>query len=84
MIGKITTLNHKVRNNTVESRTFVAKSLLAGTKRTEVFYSPWYSLPVQLNLNTTSIFSVDINIKIDAMSDLWLYQRIIILNIVKS
>jgi hypothetical protein len=39
VVGEITTLKHKVGNNTMEATTSITKTLLTSTESTEVFSS---------------------------------------------
>lgn len=53
--GEITSLNHEVGNNTVESASFISKSFFSGCKSSEVLSSFWNSISIKSNYNTSYI-----------------------------
>ena len=63
MVGKVTTLDHKVWDDAVEAGTLVAKALLASAQGTEVLDCLGHGLAVQLNDNATSILAVNLDVK---------------------
>ena len=44
LIGKVTTLAHKLWDNTMEWTALVAETFLAGAQRSEIFSGFWYDL----------------------------------------
>lgn len=53
--GKVTTLGHEICNNPVELGPFVAKTLLMGTKGSEILSSPGDYLIVELKVHTAPL-----------------------------
>jgi len=53
--GEVTTLKHKVRDDTVESRALVAEALLAGAESTEVRGGLGDNIIVEVEGNATGL-----------------------------
>lgn len=75
-ISEITTLNHKVVNDTMESRTLITETLFASCQLFEVFSSLRNGLTVQTNNNTTKIFITLLNVKKDYLKALVQEERV--------
>ena len=48
MFGKVTSLNHKLRDDTVEARSLVTIFVLSSSEFTEIFCSSWNYVIVEL------------------------------------
>ena len=48
VVGEITTLEHELRNNSVEARVGESESLLASAQSTEILSSFWYYIRTKL------------------------------------
>jgi len=55
--GEVTTLEHELRDDTVESRARVTETLLAGAESTEVFGSLWNYVVIENEVNATGLLS---------------------------
>lgn len=55
MVGKVTTLEHELRDHTVESRACIAKTVDSGTELSEVFGSPGDVLLKEIEVDTASL-----------------------------
>jgi len=53
--GEVSTLQHELRNDTVELATLVAKALLASAESTEVLGSLWNYIVVEVEVDTTPL-----------------------------
>mmetsp|Transcript_30068 Transcript_30068/g.41287 ORF Transcript_30068/g.41287 Transcript_30068/m.41287 type:complete len:101 (+) Transcript_30068:362-664(+) len=70
-MSKITTLNHKVGDDPMESRSFIVKrfpvrfadTLLTSAKSTEILNGLWDCLTEKSNNNSASCFSTNLNIE---------------------
>uniref|UniRef100_A0A2S2QQ78 Uncharacterized protein n=1 Tax=Sipha flava TaxID=143950 RepID=A0A2S2QQ78_9HEMI len=49
MVREITTLAHKVWNNTVKNASLVTETFFSSTQSTEIFSSFWYNVTAQIN-----------------------------------
>jgi hypothetical protein len=54
VVGKVTTLEHKIRDNTVERRAGIAVALLAGGESAEVRSSLWDYIVVELEFDSAN------------------------------
>ena len=63
-LGEITSLQHELRNDTVEAGTRIAKALLACGKLSEVVCSVGDDIIIQLEYNSTRVLAVDSDIKL--------------------
>lgn len=63
--GEVTTLQHELRNHSVESRVGVAKSLLTSAQSSEVLSGLRNDIVVQLEGNSSELVAVGGNIKVD-------------------
>jgi hypothetical protein len=50
MVREITTLAHKVWNNTVKNASLVTETFFSSTQSTEIFSSFWYNVTAQLKI----------------------------------
>jgi len=55
--GEVTSLKHELRNDTVESRTRVSETLLAGAESTEVLGSLWDDVVIKDEVDATGLLS---------------------------
>jgi hypothetical protein len=62
--GKVTALQHELGDDTVETASFVSKSVLAGGELTEVLGSLGNNIIVELEDDATSGLAVDGDIKL--------------------
>ena len=69
-LGKVTALDHELLDNTVESRTLVAESLLTSSQSAEVLSRLRDSLSVQTKDNSAQWLVTLFNVEIDLVSDL--------------
>ena len=53
MLGKVTTLDHELLDDTVECRTLITKTLAADSQSSEVLSGLWDSLSVKTHYDTT-------------------------------
>lgn len=64
-IGEVTTLNHELLDDSVESRSLVTKALLPSAQSTEVFSGLGHCLPIETNHDSSQFFVAVCDIKID-------------------
>jgi UDP-N-acetylglucosamine enolpyruvyl transferase len=64
-ISEITTLNHKVLDDTMEAGTLITITLFTGSQELKVLSSLGYSLTVQAHDNTAKILITLLDIKVD-------------------
>lgn len=62
--SEVTTLEHKVRNNTVECRSGVSETILASGKLAEVPSGLWHNIVVQLEDDTAGRLVVDADVEL--------------------
>lgn len=74
----VPTLNHETRDNTMEWGSFIVKRFAIGantfftcTKGPKVFNCFWHNLPIKTNNNSTYVLAININIKVDPVSNCW-------------
>jgi hypothetical protein len=70
VVGEVTTLDHEVLDNSVESRAFVTKALLAGSKSSEVLGCLGHSLAVETHNDTAEILVTMLDVEVHLVSDL--------------
>uniref|UniRef100_A0A1Y1L0Z6 Uncharacterized protein n=1 Tax=Photinus pyralis TaxID=7054 RepID=A0A1Y1L0Z6_PHOPY len=75
-LGKVTTLDHELLDNTVERRILVAKSLFPSSQGTEVLSRLRDSLSVQSHDNTAQWLATMLNIEVDLVGDLGAFCRL--------
>ena len=63
-LGEITSLQHELRDHTVETGTLIAKARGACGKLSEVVCSPGDDFIVKLEYNLTRVFAVDSDFKL--------------------
>lgn len=63
--GKVTTLQHELRNDSVESRVGVTETLFTGTQGSEVFGGLWHNVVVQLEGDSTELVAVGGNVEVN-------------------
>lgn len=54
--GEVTSLEHELRNDSVESRVSISESLLTSAESTEVLGSLWDYIVVESEVDTTGLF----------------------------
>ena len=70
--SEISTLNHKVLNTPMESRSLISKTLLLSSRQnTEVLSGLWDSLSVETHNNATQWLVAMLNVEVDLVGDLW-------------
>lgn len=69
-LGEVTTLDHEVLDDTVESRALVAEALLASGQSAEVFGRLGHCLAVQSQNYATQVFVTMLDIEVDLVGDL--------------
>lgn len=69
-LGKVTTLDHELLDNTVEGRALVAEALLASGKSSEVLSGLGDSLSIQTHDNSAQLLVAVLNVKVDLVGDL--------------
>jgi len=65
VVGEVSSLAHESGNDTVEGRTGESKSLLSGTKSTEVLSSPGNDVGPQFHNDTSGRLAADGNVEIN-------------------
>ena len=73
-IGEITTLNHELLNDPVESRSLVAEPFLAGTQLPEVLGSLRNCLSIKTNNDTTELLITVSDVEVNLSLNLSLLQ----------
>ncbi|KAH3670236.1 hypothetical protein OGATHE_003049 [Ogataea polymorpha] len=63
-VGDIATLQHEIRNHSVENGVLVSKALLAGAQSSEVLGSLWNNLVVEVEHHTRLFFAIDRDVKV--------------------
>ena len=58
VLGEITSLQHELRNDTVETGALVAKAVLARGKLSEVLCGLWDDLVIKLEYNYTRVVAI--------------------------
>ena len=65
VIGKVSSLTHKVGNHAVEGAALESKALLASAECTKVFGRLGCNIGTQFKGNATNIFATDLHVKIN-------------------
>lgn len=63
--GEVTTLQHELRNDSVERGSSVTETLFTGTESSEVFSGLWDNVVVQLEDDSTELGAVSGNVKVN-------------------
>lgn len=74
-LGEVTTLNHEVLDNTVESRPLVPEALLAGSQSTEVLGRLGHRLAIQSKNDTAEVLIAVLDVEVDLVGDLGAFGR---------
>jgi hypothetical protein len=69
-LGEVTALDHKVLDDTVESRTLITKALLASSQSAEVLSCLGDSLAVEAHNDTAELLVTLLNVEEDLVGDL--------------
>lgn len=69
-LGEVTTLDHEVLDDTVESRALIAEALLAGSQSAEVLSSLGHRLAIQSQHDATQVLVAVLDVEIDLVGDL--------------
>jgi len=65
VLGEVTALEHEFRDHTVETRSFVAVTVLTGGKLTEVTSSLGNNIVVELENDTSNLLAVCADIELN-------------------
>ena len=69
-LREVTSLDHKLLDNTVESGALIAKTLLAGSKSTKVLSSLWDGLAVKAHYDAAKRLIAMLDVEIDLIGNL--------------